>query len=248
MAYMPTKKSDFDKRLAPLLPDNSHAPPDARIIELLQTNAPPTPIERIAFEATVSETLGRIAELDSLIDSTTSLLRYLTSDRNQALENQANAKKILSPCRRLPPELLTEIFIRRTLLYGSRRFPLDPRSPLDPRASPWTLSHVCRKWRAVAIATPELWTSIRLNFVDDWFLNGSRIRKAAFMLGVILDRARPHYLDVRICYHDNISTHPACAVLLPSVRSWKSLYITGESVDLGFLSPCRGFLTDLKLP
>ncbi|KAK0466605.1 hypothetical protein IW261DRAFT_1683506, partial [Armillaria novae-zelandiae] len=99
-----------------------------------------------------------IAELDSLIDSTTSLLRYLTKDRNQALENQANAKKILSPCRRLPNELLTDIFIRCSSVCDE----LD--SPLNPGAFHWTLSHVCRKWREVAIGTPEMWSHIRLSF------------------------------------------------------------------------------------
>ncbi|KAK0491706.1 hypothetical protein EDD18DRAFT_1290813, partial [Armillaria luteobubalina] len=151
MAYIPTKKSDLDARLAHLLPDYSHVPPDARIIELLQTNAPLTPIERITFEATVSDTPGRIAELDSLILSTTSLLRYLTKDHNQEIENQANAQKILSPSRRLPTELLTNIFVRCLSLHDQRG------SPLDPRALHWTLSHVCRKWREAAIGTPELW-------------------------------------------------------------------------------------------
>ncbi|KAK0462133.1 hypothetical protein IW261DRAFT_1374840, partial [Armillaria novae-zelandiae] len=151
MAYIPTKKSDFDARLAPLLPDYSHAPPDARIIELLKTNAAPTPIEMQSLQATLSETPNRIAELDSLIDSTTSLLRYLTNDRNQALENQANAKTILSPCRRLPNELLTDIFVRCL----SARDQLD--SPLKPGAFHWTLSHVCKKWRKVATGTPEIW-------------------------------------------------------------------------------------------
>ncbi|KAK0466602.1 hypothetical protein IW261DRAFT_1407294, partial [Armillaria novae-zelandiae] len=151
MAYKPTKKSDFDARLARLLPDYSHAPPDPRIIDLLQTNAPPTPIETKSLQATLSETPNRIAELDSLIDSTASLLHYLTNDRNQALENKANAKMILSPCRRLPNELLADIFIRCLLVHGQ----LD--SPLEPGAFHWTLSHVCRKWREVAIGTPEIW-------------------------------------------------------------------------------------------
>ncbi|KAK0207277.1 hypothetical protein IW262DRAFT_1443535 [Armillaria fumosa] len=240
MAYIPTRKSDFDARLAPLLPDYSHAPPDARIIELLQTNAPPTPIEKKSLEATLSETPDRVAELDSLILSTTSLLRYLTKDRSQAIENQANAKKILSPSRRLPLGVLTEIFIRCSSLYGQRD------SPLDPRALPWTLSHVCRKWRMLAITTPELWSSIRLNFRLDKFLNGSRIREAAFMLGIVLDRARPHDLDVVICLQDDVCTHPACAVLLSTVRYWKSLYVTGQSCDLCFLSPCRSFFDQLE--
>ncbi|KAK0491702.1 hypothetical protein EDD18DRAFT_539348 [Armillaria luteobubalina] len=237
MAYIPTRKSDFEAKLAPLLPDYSHAPFDTRIIELLQSNAPPTPFEKKRLEATLSETPDRVVELDSFIDSTTSLLRYLTKDRNQALENQANAKKILSPCRRLPPELLSEIFIWCSSLYGRYR-----RS-LDPRALHWTLSRVCRKWRSVAIGTPEIWSHIILDFRDDWFLNGSRIHGAAFMLGILLDRARPCDLDVFIVAKSGISTHPACAVLLPSARYWKSLEVL---YNPDFLSPCRGFFDRLE--
>ncbi|PBK65360.1 hypothetical protein ARMSODRAFT_917748, partial [Armillaria solidipes] len=151
MAYIRTKKSDFDSRLAPLLPDYSHATPDARIIELLRTNIPPIAFERKSLEATLSETPDRIAELDSLIHATTSLVDYLTKDRNQAMANQANAKKILSPSRRLPPEVLTEIFIWRWSFHGQRG------PSLDPRAVPWSLTHVSRKWREVAIATPIIW-------------------------------------------------------------------------------------------
>ncbi|KAK0436279.1 hypothetical protein EV421DRAFT_1832874 [Armillaria borealis] len=241
MAYIQTKKSDFDSRLAPLLPDYSHTPPDARIIELLRSNAPPTALERKSLKATISETPNRIAELDSLIHATTSLLGYLTKDRSQAIANQANAKKILSPSRRLPPEVLTKIFIRCWSFYG-RSGP-----PLDPRAVPWKLTHVSKKWREVTIATPKLWSSICLNFVQDKFLRGSHVHKAAFMLGTNLDRARPHDLNVIIEYKDDISTHPACAVLLPSVRYWKSLeVVSGLSCDLGFLSPCRGFFDRLE--
>ncbi|KAK0218507.1 hypothetical protein EDD85DRAFT_961522 [Armillaria nabsnona] len=240
MAYIPTKKTDFDSRLAPLLPDYSHAPPDARIIELLQTNSPPTVFERETLEATLSETPDRIAELDSLIQSTTSLLRYLTQDRKQALANQANAKKILTPSRRLPSEMLIAIFT------WCRAFNDPGDSLLDPRAVPWLLTHVCRKWREVAIATPEIWSSIRLNFGKDKFLKGNHVHEAAFMLGMILDQARPHDLNVIIQHEDDISTHPACAVLLSSVRYWKSLEVEGISCNPRFLSPCRGFFDRLE--
>ncbi|PBK65353.1 hypothetical protein ARMSODRAFT_857174, partial [Armillaria solidipes] len=117
----------------------------------LRTNAPPTPFERKGLETTLSKAPDRIAELDSLIHATTSLLDYLIKDRNQAIANQADANKILSPSRRLPPEVLTRIFVWCWTLHG-RRSP-----PLDPRAVPWSLTHVCKKWREVAIATPKLW-------------------------------------------------------------------------------------------
>ncbi|PBK63028.1 hypothetical protein ARMSODRAFT_963565 [Armillaria solidipes] len=240
MAYIRTNKSDFDPRLAAILPDYSHAPPDTRIIELLRTNAPPTIFERKNLENILSELPDRIAELDSCIHATTSLLAHLTKDRDQALVNHANAKNILSPSRRIPPEVLTEIFIWCWASYGRR----DP--PLEPCGVAWTLTHVSRKWREVAIATPSIWSTIRLDFLHDDHLAGSHVHEAAFMLGRRLDRARPHDLDVTIRLDDDISTHPACVVLLPSVRYWKSLDVWGMPSDLRFLSPCRGFFDRLE--
>ncbi|KAK0491714.1 hypothetical protein EDD18DRAFT_1080494, partial [Armillaria luteobubalina] len=158
MAYIRTQKSDFDSRLALLLPDYSHAPPGARIIDLLRTNDPPTAFERKSFEETLLEAPRRIAQLDSLIHTTTSLLEYLTKDRSQAIANQRDAKQILSPSRRLPLEVLTEIFIQCWLFCGR----MGP--PLNPHAAPWKLTHVCRKWREVALATPKIWSNIHLDF------------------------------------------------------------------------------------
>ncbi len=94
---------------------------------------------------------------------------------------------------------------------------------------------------------PKIWSNIRLNFGSDKLLRGSRVNEAAFMLGVSLDRARPHDLNIVIQHDDDISAHLACAVLLPSVQYWKSLEVWGaSSCDLGFLSPCRGFFTQLE--
>lgn len=62
-------------------------------------------------------------------------------------------KAILSPSRRLPPELIVEIFrhyIENTLDY----------SDLSEYTLPWALTHVCRRWRQIAVNTPTLWKSL----------------------------------------------------------------------------------------
>ncbi|KAK0185342.1 hypothetical protein F5146DRAFT_1072486 [Armillaria mellea] len=133
--------------------------PTARIIELLRTNDPPTPFERKGLETTLSKAPDRIAELDSLIHATTSLLEYLIKDRNQAVANQADAKKILSPSRRLPPEVLTEIFIWGWTLYSQHIF------PLRSNAVSWRLARVSKKWREVAITTPKIWSHIQFELL-----------------------------------------------------------------------------------
>ncbi|KAK0466624.1 hypothetical protein IW261DRAFT_1317008, partial [Armillaria novae-zelandiae] len=55
---------------------------------------------------------------------------------------------------RLPPEVLTEIFIQCWSFCGR----MGP--PLNPSAVPWKLMPLCRKWRSVAIATPKIWSII----------------------------------------------------------------------------------------
>ncbi|KAJ7113985.1 hypothetical protein C8R44DRAFT_560379, partial [Mycena epipterygia] len=62
-------------------------------------------------------------------------------------------KGILSPLRRMPPEVLAEIF-SWTLPWvhdamGRWRF--------DAKSCPWVLTHICGRWRQVAISTPSLW-------------------------------------------------------------------------------------------
>ncbi|KAJ7780961.1 hypothetical protein B0H16DRAFT_1710218 [Mycena metata] len=62
------------------------------------------------------------------------------------------------PCdltARLAPEILTEIFL--TLLANAEDSDSYGLSCVNP---PWLPSHVCGRWRAVALSTPKLWCSL----------------------------------------------------------------------------------------
>ncbi|KAJ7094965.1 hypothetical protein C8R44DRAFT_381563 [Mycena epipterygia] len=59
----------------------------------------------------------------------------------------------------LPVELWSKIF--RCAL------PRDGRVHPSPKAAPLLLAQICRQWRAVALATPELWSSIFLEIFPD---------------------------------------------------------------------------------
>ncbi|KAK7018501.1 F-box domain-containing protein [Favolaschia claudopus] len=57
------------------------------------------------------------------------------------------------PVLTLPPEIVSEIFLRCIPPY-----PLYP--PFAGPGSPTILTHICRQWREIALSTPHLWRAI----------------------------------------------------------------------------------------
>lgn len=64
-------------------------------------------------------------------------------------------RSLLTPIRRLPPELLTEIFMH-CLPYQRFIRPAPDQAPL-------LLAQICASWRRASISIPSLWTSLELH-------------------------------------------------------------------------------------
>ncbi|KAK0493397.1 hypothetical protein EDD18DRAFT_1179951, partial [Armillaria luteobubalina] len=82
------------------------------------------------------------------------LVEYLASldaDKKGMEKALAIYERILAPVRRLPPEILMEIFAwtRNLQSYQLHRL----------KGSPWVVSHVCKTWQAAALSCPELWNN-----------------------------------------------------------------------------------------
>lgn len=81
-----------------------------------------------------------------------------------------------------PDELLCSIFlqsIRPCNTWG-----------VGTTAPPWKIAQVCRRWRAVALDYPELWTWVYVNVLD------SRYTPSVPMLQLWLERSRGQPLDI----------------------------------------------------
>ena len=93
----------------------------------------------------------RESELRALLDAVNHEKHTVEAQCNQ-LENDC------IPFHWLPPELLIYIFVLATLdsLY--------PIPPLD--TTPLNISHVCQRWRDVALSTPTLWRRVVLTPSD----------------------------------------------------------------------------------
>ncbi|KAJ6530859.1 hypothetical protein DFH09DRAFT_994426, partial [Mycena vulgaris] len=92
--------------------------------------------------------------MEQLEDERASLSRYHTQH-----------KAILSPIRRIPSEILAEIFswTLPSVLHVRRR------RALNVADSPWVLTHTSGRWRAVALSTPLLWSLVAIEFDEASF-------------------------------------------------------------------------------
>jgi hypothetical protein len=83
--------------------------------------------------------------LVQLIHETKASIAKMTEEKSRLEADEAMTKSYLSPVRRLPAELLREIF----LLHFQ-----------EHEACAWVLAAVCAPWRRLALRTPKLWAKV----------------------------------------------------------------------------------------
>ncbi|KAJ7092118.1 hypothetical protein C8R43DRAFT_1244607 [Mycena crocata] len=126
---------------------------------------------------------------------------------------------------------LQEIFIRFLSVY-----PLCP--PPIGRLSPTTLTHICRKWREIAFATPALWRAISLNFVD----GTAKEQKTSLLLSWI---SRSRSLPLSIHADAQLSDQTVISFLVPYCARWEHLEL-GCIIRTNSLPLFRGPMPSLR--
>ncbi|KAJ7157401.1 hypothetical protein C8R46DRAFT_959405 [Mycena filopes] len=121
---------------------------------LLTTNTPPSDTEIVHIQGVVEDAQIHLHNLDNSIRDLEVLLTKLRGDHKKAKEDIHRGRAILSIVRRLPDDILAEIFAL-TLPDPPRRLPTS--------RCPWLLGRVCSRWRAVSISLSSLWSNIESN-------------------------------------------------------------------------------------
>ncbi|KAK0207176.1 hypothetical protein IW262DRAFT_1536787 [Armillaria fumosa] len=70
-------------------------------------------------------------------------------------------QSVISAVRRLPPEIISEIFLHTLSWDDWNSYP----EIHNTRLGPWSYSCVSRLWRAVALSLPQLWSEFNMNEV-----------------------------------------------------------------------------------
>ncbi|KAJ7617770.1 hypothetical protein FB45DRAFT_214534 [Roridomyces roridus] len=115
-------------------------------VHLLESNDPPDEGEAALIRGFLDENRERMDEIRAMPH---------TAPELDELERSLEAHiALLSPIRRVPGELLSEIFTHLSYKrkVGSRR--------ID--APPWLVGNVCRSWRNAALSTSILWRFIKI--------------------------------------------------------------------------------------
>lgn len=115
---------------------------------------------RIALQRDAEELLN----IDSVVDSLQAEIEAIhmrmaiQQEKRRAVETRILENKArISPARFLPTEILQQIF--------KSCLPNDRYVVPHIMSAPLLLCQICRRWRNIALATPELWSSID---VHDW--------------------------------------------------------------------------------
>ncbi len=159
--------------------------------------------------ALISAEIAKLERLRSLYDAQ---LQELDSRRRPVLKSLENRKSIYAPIRRVPRDILLEIFHSVCDIW--RQNSLNISGPL------WVLGRVCRVWRDALHTSPVSWS--RNVLIESPFSE-----HAPQILRTYLERTGDHPLSIQILHFSSKPTEDGeiMSLLLQSCYRWKNLCI-----------------------
>ncbi|KAF5364951.1 hypothetical protein D9758_008115 [Tetrapyrgos nigripes] len=180
----------------------------------------PTSSESSQLSELISNTEQDLSDYEKDIRSLENVLLDL-SKKKQALERYVDhCKAYLSPIRRLPTEIMGEIFLIYQDLHRSNRKDRQFREPLNDSLyssedmTALVLSSVCKLWHSICLSTPSLWSRFSLNISEEC---GSLFH----LLEIYLSRSKQHPLTFDIFVEERVtSNNTIIPLLLTQSHRW----------------------------
>ena len=204
--------------------------------DLLDTNRAPSAPERVLIRDAISNAQSLMSQLDVEMQET---MRKFQK-KHDALNRYAKMhKRLLSPERCIPAEILSTIFVHCL----PERWEERSVSSLRTKAVPVLLCQVCSYWRSVAISEPKLWASLSIT------LRQSNSERAAEMANTWLSRAGGLPLSLMVLIeHDKVdmSTHPVTNTLTSYSDRWQHVHLLMDSESINCFSTVKHHLPALE--
>ncbi|KAJ7590454.1 hypothetical protein C8J56DRAFT_826342 [Mycena floridula] len=231
------KVCDFSDASEPGFPADPAYAPLPHLLPFIGTNNPPSQSQESRFKEMLAESVGSLKDLNDRIQAMRHDLEELVRQRARKEREVEEYKLVLHPIRRLPEEILCEIFL--TFVNEDLEEDLDDTT-LDASSTIWILPQVSAHWRSIAVSFARMWSTVRL-LAEDFDID--RLPKTIRMLGAQLYRSASHQLSISIFSDVDIPrSHLLLEMLFSTSSRWKelSIYVTTKSLES--FSPLRGSL------
>ncbi|KAF7973011.1 hypothetical protein HWV62_16394 [Athelia sp. TMB] len=133
--------------------DSIIIPPSPVLPTQIDPNYAPTTSERLHIRADLMEIESDLALLDSALEHLKAAQERLQLKRSALQQHAAACAALLAPIRRVPPEILAEVFVH--FLPAAWR-----DDSADARRSRMLPSHVCKRWRELSLSLSHFWADI----------------------------------------------------------------------------------------
>ncbi|KIM41498.1 hypothetical protein M413DRAFT_445486 [Hebeloma cylindrosporum] len=125
----------------------------------LQNNDVPAEFTILEVTESLNASLHELQKVDAEIQQLLELMETVEMRRQRIREVISDHKVILSPVRRLPPDVLHEIFFHC--------LPTDRNPVMKHSESPLLLTRICHSWRAIALSSPRIWSKVHVPLPGD---------------------------------------------------------------------------------
>ncbi|KAF9021672.1 hypothetical protein BDZ89DRAFT_1137818 [Hymenopellis radicata] len=197
------------------------------LLERLRTsNFPATDEEISHIRHTILPTVSYdIFSIDSKVASLHEVIRSMWEERERLINVHKRYSNLVSLHRALPLEIWSEIFLY-TLSSASSYNTLKASGPI------WRLSHVCQRWRNIALSLHSSWSTINICFPEAAQHEGD-----VYRLEAVLQRSRQRLLNISLS--DSIQSpgsNPSIQkrildILLAESYRWQELHLLCPSLE-----------------
>ncbi|KAJ7584212.1 hypothetical protein C8J56DRAFT_952942 [Mycena floridula] len=214
----------------------------AHLLPFIGSNNPPSHVQEAPFRKMLRERVNDLRDLDERIATMRRDLEMLVRQRANKRREVEEHKSVLHPIRRLPKEIMCEIFLSFVDEDLESQWQ-EEASSLDALSTIWTLPRVSAHWRSVALSFSRMWSTVRLTTED---FDMSRLLEKLRILGAQFHRSAHHELSISIDSQVNIpASHPLLPVLFSTASRWKEFCINITIPSLESLSPLKGSLPSM---
>lgn len=202
---------------------------------LLTSNNPPTPSEACAIKDFLSDARRTRGAIEAEIERNDEALNHLRAKQDALQISIHQHESLLSPIRRVPQDILRQIF------YLCLPIP-SKISSFDNTIAPLLLTRVCKPWTQCAIASQQLWANFTItsgsappgSLARTWISHANSIPlfPQIIFTGTSIEARR---------------AWPAVAQAIQYCDRWETLSVTAPENMLHRFKSIRGRLHQLKV-